>query len=307
MKNVNVLISTYNGAEFIEEQLDSIASQDYSKINIYIRDDGSRDSTIKIIKNFPHKYRIKNLIEGENYGIFKSFMSLLRDCDPDAGYFAFCDQDDVWFKNKISRAVNAIEACSDQSSPTLYFSRAVIADKNLKQIGICQNPRFISLQSALVENIAQGSTILMNQAARNLLVKVVPDNLNFHDWWCYLVLCALGKIIYDPDPCMYYRKHNSNISYGNFGWFSKYSGRIRRFANNERIICFSQAQKLLEIFDGILDSDKKVIIKRFNQIPCNSLCKRLPLLFFNKYKKQNISDDLLMRFLLVFMKHKFIL
>ncbi len=300
-------MSTYNGAEFIEEQLDSVASQDYSKINIYIRDDGSCDSTVKTCKKLFNKYKIKTLIEGENYGVFRSFMSLLRDCDSDAGYYAFCDQDDVWFKDKISRAVNILESCSDQSAPALYFSSVIITDKDLKQIGRGQDPRFISLQSALVENVAQGSTILMNQAARNFLVKIIPEDLGLHDWWCYLVVCALGKVIYDPVPCMYYRKHNSNISYGKFGWLNKYAGRIRKFINNEEIICFSQSQKLLEIFGGNLDQDKKKIIQRFSQIPNNSFCKRLPLLFINEYKRQNIADELLIRFFFVFMKHKFIL
>ena len=117
-KKVAVLISTYNGEKYIKEQIDSILNQTYKNIEIVIRDDGSSDSTIEIIKEYQKKHSNIILKEGTNVGFIKSFFQLLGLADSD--YYAYCDQDDVWMENKIELAVNALNE-ADNTKPNMVF------------------------------------------------------------------------------------------------------------------------------------------------------------------------------------------
>lgn len=121
-KKVVILMSTYNGEKYIEEQLESLLNQTYSDIKIFIRDDGSKDRTKEIIKQFLQKSKNIFLIEGENIGFINSFFELLNISDT-ADYYAYCDQDDVWMEDKIERAVKFLEK-SDSNKPVLYFSNS---------------------------------------------------------------------------------------------------------------------------------------------------------------------------------------
>ena len=105
-------MSTYNGEEFVAEQMDSILNQTYKNIEIIVRDDGSKDSTTKIIKEYQKKYKNIKLYEGENLGFIKSFFELLKLVEAD--YYAYADQDDIWIENKILimiHCVNNVEIC----------------------------------------------------------------------------------------------------------------------------------------------------------------------------------------------------
>ena len=106
MKTVNILLSAYNGEKFIAEQIESLLAQDYPAVTIHIRDDGSTDRTVEIVRQYTDRPNVK-LYEGENVGYRKSFAWLLANCR-DADYYAYCDQDDYWMPDKISRAVRAL-------------------------------------------------------------------------------------------------------------------------------------------------------------------------------------------------------
>ena len=103
-KEVVILISTYNGEKYLAEQLDSLLNQTYQNIKIFIRDDGSKDKTIDIIKEYQKKSEKIFLTEGKNIGFINSFFELLK-LSNNADYYAYCDQDDVWMEDKIERAV----------------------------------------------------------------------------------------------------------------------------------------------------------------------------------------------------------
>ena len=105
---IAVLMSSYNGEQYIKEQIDSILNQKGKfNIDIYVRDDGSFDNTIHILEDYQKKGLIK-FCGGENIGPAKSFLTLLALAD---GYdfYAFADQDDIWFENKIESAILKIE------------------------------------------------------------------------------------------------------------------------------------------------------------------------------------------------------
>ncbi|HOV15546.1 MAG TPA: glycosyltransferase, partial [Spirochaetota bacterium] len=116
---INILMSTYNGEKYLKEQLDSLLNQTYKNIKIYIRDDGSSDNTLNILKEYNKENKI-NLFVGENIGFVKSFFWLIKNSD-NADYYSFSDQDDVWFPGKLEKAINLLNKY-DSQIPTLYFS-----------------------------------------------------------------------------------------------------------------------------------------------------------------------------------------
>ena len=105
---VSVLMSTYNGEKYLHEQINSILGQQGVEIHLLIRDDGSSDGTVEICKEYAKKYNQITFYQGENLGVGKSFLDLLKHA-PDADYYSFADQDDVWLEDKIIRAVTMIK------------------------------------------------------------------------------------------------------------------------------------------------------------------------------------------------------
>ena len=127
MKIVCVLLSTYNGEKYLKEQLDSVLNQKDITLNFLVRDDGSTDSTIDILKQYEKEGKIK-LIVGKNIGYKKSFYELAK-LAPLSDYYAFCDQDDVWDDDKLITAVNMLER-ENNSIPLLYFSALRVVNNN---------------------------------------------------------------------------------------------------------------------------------------------------------------------------------
>lgn len=206
---VQVLMSTYNGEKYIREQLDSILAQTYSEVKILIRDDGSKDKTVTILKEYAEKYKNITYYEGNNIGVIQSFLQLLKDSDDSAEYYAFADQDDVWLPEKIERAVEKIKN-SKKTSPILYCSDLYVTDAELNIIKRDDKRPRPSFGNALVENICTGCTAVMNHSLRNVINQTRPTNIVMHDWWFYLIASLKGEVLYDNTPHMYYRQHGKN-------------------------------------------------------------------------------------------------
>ncbi len=130
--NVAILLSTYNGEKYLEEQLDSLLLQSYQDFVVYIRDDGSSDRTVNIINQYVMKdNRFINVGNSENLGCAASFINLLRNASADI--YMFCDQDDYWLPNKLQRAVDYFSAI-DPLQPTLYHCDLSVVDEKLNII-----------------------------------------------------------------------------------------------------------------------------------------------------------------------------
>ena len=127
---VAVLMSTYNGEKFLEEQLDSIFSQTGVNVKLYVRDDGSTDCTLHIIDQYAERFPIVKLADNENLGPGFSFMRLLYQYafEPEIDFFAFADQDDIWLENKLWIGVEAINN-SGFTGPVLYSSNQYEKDQ----------------------------------------------------------------------------------------------------------------------------------------------------------------------------------
>jgi len=213
--HVAILMAVYNGAAYLPAQLDSLLAQDHDNWSLIVGDDGSTDATPGILRAFAARHPA-TLVSGPRKGAAAHFMALIRHAARHAApghYLAFCDQDDVWLRDRLSRGVKALGACGEDR-PALYCSRTWITGPDLEGCRLSAGrPRGPSFRNALVQNIASGNTILLNPAAARLLETAAEEvtEVVVHDWWVYqLVTGAGGQVIHDDDPTVFYRQHGLN-------------------------------------------------------------------------------------------------
>ncbi len=211
---IGILLSAYNGEQYLKEQLDSFLAQSYSHWVVLWRDDGSSDSTVRMLEEFgslvgPGRCRRAGN-SGEHLGVMESFLSLLREA-VEYPLLAFSDQDDVWLPGKLANAVEFF--LSRQSKgPALYCGRQIIVDKELRRLGYSfPVSSRMEFPSALVQNIATGCTTVINRAAADVISRIRPPRGSVHDWWAYIVVSALGgEVYFDNTPGILYRQHGRN-------------------------------------------------------------------------------------------------
>lgn len=259
---VNILLSTFNGALYLTSQLDSLLAQTYRNIIITIRDDGSDDHTLALAEHYAERHPQIKVIPGPNLGIIKSYFHLLQIAEPEAHFFAFCDQDDVWLPDKISAAVEKL-AELDMSKPLLYCSAVEYVDSNLNHLGFSNEIKEFSFRTALAENVVTGCTAVINQAARELVLSSLPRFALIHDWWLYLVVSAFGEMAYDNRTYIKYRQHDANFIGGEPGFIRHFVRRLKRFLGptNHEFTITKQAAEFLRCFGPHLKvRDREVLL-----------------------------------------------
>lgn len=222
-----ILLSTYNGEKFLSDQLDSLFAQSYENFVVVVRDDGSSDRTLSILQDYKDRFvdRI-HLIESNttNLGARDSFAFLMdyvlnnkQELGLGSAYMLFCDQDDVWFPNKIEVELKAMQECesANPGSPILIHSDLEVVSESLEAVAPSL-ARFQGLEThrnsfnqMVISNLVTGCTALLNEPlARKCLP--VSSNAIMHDWWLALVASAFGKVIYLDQALIHYRQHDSN-------------------------------------------------------------------------------------------------
>lgn len=296
-----VLLSTYNGEKYIEEQLDSLLKQEGVGLHILIRDDGSKDSTVNIISNIKEHTSIPiMLLEEKNSGAKASFFELLRIASEkysEFEYFAFCDQDDVWKPNKLRRAVT-IMSQEASTSPLMYCSATQMVDAKLSPLKVWPStPRKkLSMYNALVENVAVGCTTVLNKKALDLISSSLPSNADqviMHDWWAYLCISTFGKVIFDQDPFILYRQHSSNVLGGQTdGWITKWKKRFQRyFQGQNHYIISNQAKEFYKCFHNRMNNKRRLDVQQFIEATSKSGISRLSYAFKTPFYRQVITDN----------------
>lgn len=209
-------MSTFQGEKHLLEQLESIRSQTYLHWKLFVSDDGSTDNTLPILLDFQASVGSDRvmIVAGPQKGFAANFMSLLLNPSIEGDYFAFCDQDDVWNKEKLKVAVSNLEPFTNlEERPAVYGSATTVVDDNLNVLGkshaACPAPSF---KNALAQNIAGGNTIVLNKKMRELLLQIGNVEIVSHDWWIYLICTGVGGVFYfDEKPEILYRQHAKNL------------------------------------------------------------------------------------------------
>lgn len=216
--DVTILLATYNGKDYIAEQLDSLLGQSYSSFVCYIHDDGSTDGTIEIIKKyeerFPDKFKIYDYErKGSSQLNFYSLLPFIT-----TPYAMFCDQDDVWKKDKIEKELNELKKLELEEGdiPILVFTDLEVVDKQLNTIDtsffkyMSINPENTSIKLLLFDGVAAGCTIMLNKKLVDLINRSNHGEI-MHDLWATFIASALGKIVFLPESTIYYRQHGNNV------------------------------------------------------------------------------------------------
>lgn len=210
-QNVTVLLSTYNGQQYLKEQLDCIMAQTYNgTITVLIRDDGSSDSTAGIVSAvLQQENRRIQFVEKANVGPQRSFLELIR-IAPLSDFYFFADQDDVWDTDKIEAAV---EAMSGEGGAVCYCSnfRHTLTDLTVyEEEALKKAPVFTPLQIIFYNQIP-GCVMGFNRELMVLLQKLRLSSVMMHDSMVLSLAAACGKVIYDPAPRICHRIHGGNV------------------------------------------------------------------------------------------------
>ncbi len=288
---VTVLLAVYGGEKYLAEQIESILNQTEQDFKIIIRDDGSRDNSPAIIKEYAKKYPEKiSVIEGEPTGsAAANFAAMLDESDDD--YIMFCDQDDVWIPFKIEKTLAAMRKAEgdNHNIPVLVHGDLSVADESLNITApsffefqrLYQNK--VSFPHLLVQNYVTGCTVMINRALKQKCGSVPPE-CAMHDWWIALVAQLFGKIVCINEPLLLYRQHGDNqvgakASYG-LALIKRKLATINEVKRNYQAT-YIQAELLKERYFDELCEKEKEILSAYCAMKQKSKLQKLRLM--NKY------------------------
>lgn len=287
---VNVLISSYNGECFIEQQIESILSQSYTDFHIYIRDDGSNDRTVQVISKYMKTGKV-SICYGKNIGFAQSFMELLRIAN-EGDYWAFCDQDDVWHLDKLLWAVEWLEQ-QDNHIPCLFHNAFENVDVDMGHLSYYRRPKYeYSFQRALTECMYFGFSMVINASLRKMMLLGNPCNIVSHDWWAQLIAISFGKCEFDPRVASKHRRHERSVTLDNnrikIRWFLRSLNASNEISNN--------AKEFERVFLEQLNYDEKELLKLFtNKCVRNNVIRA----FYPKRWRPSWPSEISLRWLML--------
>lgn len=277
---VNILMSTYNGQEFIAQQIQSIQKQTFENWNLLIRDDGSSDETPKIIADFAKsdaRIRFINADKRENFGVIKNFYTLLK--YEKADYYFFSDQDDVWQPQKLKLTLASVEKENNQI-PLMVYTDLTVVDRDLhvlhdSMIKTQSHHANTSLLEELTENTVTGGTMMVNHCLAKQW-KQCYDDLIMHDWYLALLAASLGKLIYLDETTELYRQHESNVL-GARTWSKRLKNWLRphRLVKKYWWLVTSSQQQASHLLELDLPAANKAIIQAYVTLLDQSFLNRI--------------------------------
>ncbi|MBR0267214.1 MAG: glycosyltransferase family 2 protein [Clostridia bacterium] len=218
---MEILLATYNGANYLPEQLDSILAQTDPDWHLTISDDGSTDDTARIIDEYVEKNpgKIERVILGKTFGNARDhFVEMIRRSD--APWCFLCDQDDTWIPEKIAKfreAIDQAETGFGADTPFLIFCDQIPTDAELKPVAESlmryqkQYTEEFDYRSILMQNVVTGGAMAFNRALAEMALECKDfSKVIMHDWWMAAVAARFGQIIYLNEPLGTYRQHSEN-------------------------------------------------------------------------------------------------
>lgn len=284
---IAILMATYNGAQFIAQQIESILAQTVQDFVLYIQDDLSTDGTWNILQDFAknHPERI-NISQNHtpSGGAGNNFFSLMQK-HQSSRYVMLCDQDDVWLPDKIAKTLakmRELEKTWGADTPLLVHTDCTVVDEALKTIApsyrklALVDPSRSALKDVVIQNMLTGCTALYNRKLAALL-KEKPEHMVMHDWWLSLVGSAFGHLGYVEDATLLYRQHRHNA----IGVRNLHSASfLARFSTQKKAIqaairaTYPQASAFLAIYRTQLSDDNIQLLAEYAEIPNQPKLKR---------------------------------
>jgi glycosyltransferase involved in cell wall biosynthesis len=264
--SISVAMATFNGARYLQEQLESILGQTIVPREIVISDDGSEDCTIPIIESYQSRNsHIKFFINPHKRGFIKNFENALLHCSGD--YIALADQDDIWESCKLEVLMNNI------GSQLLIHSDAVVIDTG----GTVLYRSWTSFYHKRIDqdfidylckkNTVTGCTSLFKKELVPLIVPF-PDEVLFHDWWLALVAFRNGGIAYVDKPLVRYRLHSGNAIGASMTNLTSYQEAVFNVSYYSLLLSRKDLLKINENEEGIVREVLRYYSNRVNKKIC---------------------------------------
>ena len=274
---ISVVLACFNGASYIEDQINSVLAQSLPPTEIIVCDDGSTDGTIEILKKIESQNKIKLYLNPNNLGVtanFKKAISIAKSTN----YIAFCDQDDIWLPDKLSSNLNTmVKLEADQNAQKLPF--LVYSDlKFINHNGLELHASFYNLMgldkfehcfdTALFGSLLLGCTIFINPVMRANFLEMPDSKVYYHDAWLSLLGFGIGKVSFIKLPLVNYRLHSNNVSMPNFKEKNRFVNFIKhiitlpfksKYLNNEIILAETFARQ----YTNQLSSEKQLLLTNF--------------------------------------------
>lgn len=284
-----VLMSVYNGQEYLREQIDSILGQEGVNIHLLVRDDGSKDDSVSILNDYASKDKRVEVVAEQNLGCLGSFNALvdMACARKEYDYFAFSDQDDVWLPHKLESGILSLSECDDEEKqlPQMYFCNMMIADGEAKPLfPLWKYPLKMKRANMLKTNKAAGCTIVFNRTMAEMYNQRPAVAPSLHDTWMMFIALFFGKVYYDHECHIYYRQHLRNVVgmhglvSGKTRWKQRYNAYFHNKGSKE---CEIVRQFRETFFDDLTEQDRQ-LMKIFAEYHNNWKCK-LKLLINNDF------------------------
>lgn len=293
MSNVLVMMSTYNGEKYVEQQIRSIMGQKTChNVFLRIRDDGSSDKTCEIIETIAKEYHGRvEIIMGQNIGSNASFFSLIADADG-YDYYSISDQDDVWLDNKIQIACDTL-AKENTQIPLLFSCSSYMVKNDLIPFGETRKKeREFSLYNTIIQNICPGHNQVFNNALLNILKKVqTPNRIYVYDMWIANIAILYGKILFSNSSLTYYRQHEGNLMGTQASRIGKLLLSYRRLISGDGIKTREQIKYFIEMNEEeLIRQNLYDEIYRF--LNCRTFVRRLRYIATCKLYRQTALETL---------------
>lgn len=257
---VAVLMSCYNGQNYLQAQLDSIFAQTWSALTVYAHDDGSTDETEAILQKNEGE-RLKMLLPGEHLGYPRCFYALLEHAG-EAEYYAFSDQDDIWLPEKIERAVRLLEENGGSDRPLMCFCASEKCDADMRTLSVRRAPDQMGLPAyPLLSSTAPGFAMVISRALRDLIAGRALSQ--HHDFLVSRAAYFFGKILYDPAVLARHRGHSASFTAAN-----RTQGLSKAQARDKTWAAFrADNAEFLRVYSGLLSEAQKTELIRFSNGP----------------------------------------
>ncbi|MCR5369937.1 MAG: glycosyltransferase [Clostridium sp.] len=291
-KTVAVILCTYNGEKYIREQVDSILAQSWTRLHLYIQDDCSTDGTMEALRFCQDDPRVTACRSGRNLGYPGSFYDLLSRTDGE-DYYAFSDQDDVWEKGKLERAVNLLEQ-ADESRPAVAFANYEVCDENLNTLRISAGPnRKPDFLYSLYACLGLGFAMVINRAARKLITERQSVKTSTKDVWIGMCCTAFGEAFFDPVPCAKHRRNAGAFSSQDRNFLQIQRDRIRKFVfGDEFSYVYAVMQEFEEMFREELPEEREKELLFFLN---RGFPHRFRKVFYPRRLRYAFSDEIMLR------------
>lgn len=297
---IHIIMCTYNGEKYIKEQIESILHNTITDWRLYISDDESTDNTYVIAseyaKVYPQKIILTTHINVADPSIH--FLEKIKDISmimQDNDYIMLCDQDDIWYNNKIELTLEHMSNLIKKNGneiPLLICTDVEVVNEKKEQLSqsfrrmIHYNIKNLDAAHLLMEHKAQGCTIMINKVLADK-IRELPTVATKHDMWLEMIAVTMGKVDYVDEPTMAYRRYAEQYTAGEMRFWKMVINQLKHMKDQKYMVygLAPQTQEFLRIYGCELDHKCRELVQTFTTLEQQGFWqKRYNIIKFHMWK-----------------------